>query len=206
MFLKTLKRGPDRNFTYLFGSAAAGPLAVVDPGADARPVLDAAGDRTIAWIFVTHAHGDHIEGVAPLRKATGAKVAAHAAAAAPLARLGIRIDETLDDWEVIDVGGVAVRVLHTPGHEPASVCLLASGKALFTGDTLFVGNCGRTDLPGGDARALFRSLGRLKELDDAVVVLPGHDYGRTPQSTIGREKLENPTLRAETFEEFDALP
>jgi glyoxylase-like metal-dependent hydrolase (beta-lactamase superfamily II) len=75
-----------------------------------------------------------------------------------------------------------------------------------TGDTLFIGNCGRTDLPGGDARALYDSLQRLKRLPDALLVLPGHDYGEVPSRSLGEEKARNPTLRAASFEEFQAIP
>ncbi len=208
MLLKTFKRGPDRNFTYLFGPDAEGaPLAAVDPGDDVRPLVQAAGGRPIAWVLVTHGHGDHVQGLRPLREKTGARIVGHARMGPVLERLGLDLDDALEDGETIALGPLTVRAIFTPGHHPASACFLVEGEgALFTGDTLFVGNCGRTDLPGGDARALFQSLRRLAALPPETVVYPGHDYGRTPTSTIGREAKENATLAATTFEAFDALP
>jgi glyoxylase-like metal-dependent hydrolase (beta-lactamase superfamily II) len=98
-----------------------------------------------------------------------------------------------------------VQVLHTPGHTPDGCCFLA-GKALFTGDTLFVGECGRVDLADSDVEAMYDSLmRRLFELPDDLVVYPGHDYGRTSTSTIGREKRENYVLRPRTLPQFIAF-
>jgi glyoxylase-like metal-dependent hydrolase (beta-lactamase superfamily II) len=95
-----------------------------------------------------------------------------------------------------------VKVIHTPGHTRDSVCFLVE-KKLFTGDTLFVGECGRTDMPGSDAGALFESLfTRLMKLPDDTEVYPGHDYGPRPTSTIGAEKKNNYTLQPRTKEEF----
>ncbi|MCI4329941.1 MAG: MBL fold metallo-hydrolase, partial [Thermoplasmata archaeon] len=92
--------------------------------------------------------------------------------------------------------------VHTPGHTKDSVLYIFEGQ-VATGDTLFVGECGRTDLPGGDPSEMYDSLlGRVVKLDDGLVVLPGHDYGVTPTSTIGREKKENYTLQPRTREQF----
>jgi glyoxylase-like metal-dependent hydrolase (beta-lactamase superfamily II) len=93
-------------------------------------------------------------------------------------------------------------VLHTPGHTPDSICLLANG-VLLTGDTLFVGECGRTDLTGGSARDMYNSLfQKLMKLDDNIEVYPGHDYGSSPRSTIGIERGSNYTLKKRTLDEF----
>ena len=97
---------------------------------------------------------------------------------------------------------MAIEVIHTPGHTPDSICLQVDNK-LLTGDTLFVGECGRTDLPGGSVTAMYNSLfHRLMKLDDGVEVYPGHDYGPNPHSTIGEERRTNYTLRDRSLKEF----
>jgi glyoxylase-like metal-dependent hydrolase (beta-lactamase superfamily II) len=116
-----------------------------------------------------------------------------------------RKDVPLEDGRTLAVGKLEVQVLHTPGHTPDGCCFLA-GKALFTGDTLFVGECGRVDLADSDVEAMYDSLmRRLFELPDDLVVYPGHDYGRTSTSTIGREKRENYVLRPRTLPQFIAF-
>jgi glyoxylase-like metal-dependent hydrolase (beta-lactamase superfamily II) len=98
---------------------------------------------------------------------------------------------------------VLIRVIHTPGHTPDSICLLVTDKLLLTGDTLFVGECGRTDLPGGNTRSMYDSLfNKLLKLGDEVEVYPGHDYGPRPSSTIGEEKRSNYTLQQRSLAEF----
>jgi glyoxylase-like metal-dependent hydrolase (beta-lactamase superfamily II) len=120
---------------------------------------------------------------------------------APLARLeGAR---PLADGEEIGFGRAVLRVIHTPGHTPDSICLLVDNKKLLAGDTLFVGECGRTDLVGGNSRSMYDSLfNKLMKLNDAVEVYPGHDYGAKEASTIGYERLNNYTLKNRTREEF----
>jgi hydroxyacylglutathione hydrolase len=207
MYLKTFERGPDRNFTYLFGALGSGAsLAAVDPGRDVKPLLKAAGERPIRYIFATHGHGDHIEGLLPLKEKTGGLICGHRLIRPDLERAGIPLDVPLTGGQVLDIDGIPVRVLYTPGHHIASVCLQIGEEVLFTGDTLFVGQCGRCDLPGSDPMSLYVSLQMLSNLDDDLVVHPGHDYGKTKTSTIARERKENPTMRAETFEAFEALP
>lgn len=206
MRLQTLHRGPDRNLTYLFGPDTPGPLAAVDPGADTAAILEAAGGRPISMIFATHGHEDHIEGIAELKSKTGAIVLAHRLASADFEKRRIPLDVPLSGGERFELGGVPLRVIFTPGHHPAAISIFVADRWLFTGDTLFVGNCGRTDLPGGSAATLFVTLQMLAGLPDAVIVLPGHDYGPRPSSTIGDEKRENPTLRARSFAEFQAIP
>ncbi|PIU59170.1 Zn-dependent hydrolase, partial [Candidatus Bathyarchaeota archaeon CG07_land_8_20_14_0_80_47_9] len=106
------------------------------------------------------------------------------------------------DGDIVKVGTIGIRVLHTPGHSPDSICLLCDNK-LLAGDTLFVGECGRTDMPGGNTRDMYDSLfDKLMKLDDKVEVYPGHDYGSKPSSTIGEERKTNYTLEKRTLEEF----
>jgi hydroxyacylglutathione hydrolase len=195
--LTQFRIGPYQNFTYLVDGGEGGTAAVVDPSFGVGPVLAAIDERRlkVTHILNTHSHQDHWAGNADVRERTGAKVVAHRLA--PLDQ-----DVSVDDGDTVDAGHVRFQVLHTPGHTPDSVLYIFDGRAA-TGDTLFVGECGRTDLPGGDPGALYDSLfGKVIRLDDATVVLPGHDYGSTPTSTIGREKAENYVLKPRTKAEF----
>lgn len=197
MFIDQVLAGPLLNFTYLVADREGGDAVVIDPSYSVGPVLEAIDRRSVKVRFVlnTHSHPDHIAGNPEVVERTGAKVAAHRS-------VPFSTDLPLDDGAVVDAGAVRVAVVHTPGHTPDSVLYRFDGH-VATGDTLFVGECGRTDLPGGDPGALYDSLfGRLLKLDDALVVLPGHDYGVSPTSTIGRERRENYTLQPRTREEF----
>lgn len=207
MYLRTFERGPDRNLTYLFGAeGSTAALAAVDPGRDPAPLLDAAAGRTIRLIFATHGHGDHVEGLLPLKERTGGLICGHRLLAPDLEAAGVPLDVPLTGGQEMDLDGVPIRVLYTPGHHPAAIAILVARKLLFTGDTLFVGNCGRADLPGSNPHALWMAMRMFSGLDDDVAIYPGHHYGPTKTSTIGREKRENPAMRAKTFEEFDAVP
>lgn len=197
MLLEQFQVGPYENFTYLVAEAEGGEGVVIDPSFGIEPVLRAVDARRVKVRFIlnTHSHRDHVAGNQEVRERTGAKVVAHRVA--PLGQ-----DLSVDDGSVVDAGRLHFQVLHTPGHTKDSVLYLFEGH-LATGDTLFVGECGRTDLPGGDPSEMYDSLlGRVIALDDGLVVLPGHNYGRTPTSTLGREKAENYVLKPRTREEF----
>lgn len=207
MYFRTYERPPDRNLTYLFGPiGSTAALAAVDPGADVRPLLKDASQRPIRYIFATHGHHDHLEGLLALKERTGGLICGHRLLAPDLAEIGAPLDVPLTGGQTLDLDGVPIRVLYTPGHHLASVALLVADRMLFTGDTLFVGNCGRADLPGSDPHTLFVTLQMLGNLPDEIEIYPGHNYGKTPSSTIGREKAENQCMRAQTYEEFDAIP
>jgi hydroxyacylglutathione hydrolase len=189
--------GPLLNFSYLVSAREGGDAFVVDPSYGVEPLLQAIDRRSakVRFVLNTHSHEDHIVGNPEVVARTGAKVVAHR-------NVPFRPDRAVDEGDAIEVAGLRAEVLFTPGHTQDSVLFLFPGH-VATGDTLFVGECGRTDLPGGDPSQMFDSLlGRLVKLDDALVVLPGHDYGVSPTSTIGREKRENYTLQPRTREEF----
>ena len=197
MILEQYQVGPYENFTYLVAESEGGEGVVIDPSFGIDPVLQAIDEKSVKVRFIlnTHSHRDHVAGNKDVRERTGAKVVAHA-----LAPLGQ--DISVKEGDRIESGRLRFDVLHTPGHTRDSVLYLFEGH-VATGDTLFVGECGRTDLPGGNPSEMYDSLlGRVVSLDDALVVLPGHDYGTTPTSTIGREKLENYVLKPRTREEF----
>ena len=184
------------NFSYIIGDATAKDAVVVDPGSNVALILRMVQRHAlqVRYILNTHSHQDHTGGNRELKAKTGAQVAMHASAPQPK-------DIALTEGDLICVGEVEIRVMHTPGHTPDSVCLLFD-TIVLTGDTLFVGECGRTDIPGGNPRDLYRSLNRLLELDDGYQVYPGHNYGPTPSSTIGHERKTNYTLEPRTLVEF----
>lgn len=195
-------------FAYLVGDPQTGEAVVIDPAADADRILaeaDSQGLR-ITRIINTHGHVDHIMGNADMKEKTGAPILIHEDDAPLILRQSPEMfrmfggrpsppaDETLRDGQVLRVGTLSINVLHTPGHSPGGICLQIPG-AVFTGDTLFVGGVGRTDLPGGSWSVLLRSIQeRLFSLPADTIVYPGHHYGPTPTSTIGRERDTNPFL------------
>ncbi len=208
MLLKQIPVGMMANFTYVIASEKTKQAAVVDPSSGLSDILGFAKKRglTIELIFATHEHGDHTAGISELAAQTGAKVVAHKDEAQSLQRKHVPVDIKVEDGQILKLGEVEIKIIHTPGHTRGSMCLLADGK-LITGDTLFVGNCGRTDLSGGSSKQMYESLHKkLKVLPDNTEVYPGHDYGSRPTSTIGEEKRSNPTLSANSFEEFMQVP
>jgi hydroxyacylglutathione hydrolase len=188
MIIRQLDVGHMDNFCYLVGCEKTRKAVVIDPGAEVdRIVSEAHKDGlVIQYIVNTHGHGDHTAGSTRLKALTGANIIIHTleAAAVPQADILLSGDQELK------VGEITFKVFHTPGHTPGGICLYAEGN-LFTGDTLFVGDSGRTDLTGGHRPTLAASIRRLMTLPDDTVVWPGHDYGPTSSSTIGWEKRHN---------------
>lgn len=197
MIVEQLQIGAMANFTYIVGDEASGEAAVVDPHGDVDLILEHAERHglSVKYILNTHTHWDHVAGNEELKERTGAAVLTHPAGRADR-------DAEVNDGDAVRLGEAEIRVLHTPGHSPDSVCFVA-GNGVLTGDLLFVGECGRTDLPGGDAEAMHRSLFEiLGSLPDETKVYPGHDYGPRPTSTLDHEKEHNYTLQPRTREEF----
>jgi len=201
IYFKQLELGPLQNFVYLIGSLETREAAVVDPAWDVSRILQTAAqdEMRITMALVTHTHFDHINGVKELVELTDAKVILHRRETdnLPIQPSSIRAVEGGDQ---VSLGSLTVSFLHTPG----SQCMTFADR-LISGDTLFVGGCGRCDLPGGDPEALHRSLGRLSRLDERMVVHPGHHYAPEPDSTIRQERAYNPFLRAGSSEEFLSL-
>lgn len=197
-------------FAYLVMDAETGQAALIDPAFDTGRILAAAKEMgaTVTHVVNTHNHPDHTAGNAAVLAATGARLVMHRRDADRLGGLfhrgfsrllggkgSPRPDRQVDDGDRIDIGRSALTVIHTPGHTPGGICLYAPGN-LFTGDTLFVGSVGRTDLPGGSARVLLSSIReKLYTLPGDTVVWPGHDYGSFPRSTIAHEMVTNPFTR-----------
>lgn len=190
--------GRMQNITYVVSDSSE--CAVIDPSWDLDRVRSAISSQNLraSKIINTHHHFDHTTGNEELAGELGVPVIQHSESPLPH-------DVSVEHGQDIRVGSASLRVYHTPGHSRDSICLAGEGK-LFSGDTLFVGSCGRTDLEGGSARELYRSLfGVLYGLDDSLEVLPGHDYGPSPSSTLGREKATNPVLQRRTEDEFVAM-
>jgi hydroxyacylglutathione hydrolase len=215
IYLKQMELGPMQNFVYLIGDPVARQCVVVDPAWDIDTIVNTAAgdDMTLTGAVVTHTHQDHvggsleswgmpgrIPGVEELLERVRAKVYVHKAEREFLRGFGSDLVK-VDNHDTLPVGRVTLTFLHTPGHTPGSQCFLVDGR-LISGDTLFIGSCGRTDLPGSDPKEMYYSLTqRLAALPDDTVLLPGHNYGGEA-STIGREKRQNPFLQFASLRDF----
>ena len=196
MFFKQIKYRGD-NFSYIIADDASGEAAVVDPSFNVDAIVLILKDRdfNLKYIVNTHGHHDHTAGNEELKSVFHSKIVAHKLS-------NVNHDMSVVDGDNVSLGTIPIKIMHTPGHTPDSICLLVDGK-LLTGDTLFVGECGRTDLPGGNTKDMYVSLlQRIAKLDDSIEVYPGHDYGPYPNSTIGREKQTNYTLQDRTLQQF----
>ena len=197
MFFRQVQQHGD-NFSYIIADDTTREAAVVDPSFNASEIIRIlkAETLTLKYVINTHGHSDHTVGNEELHSTLGAKIVAH-----KLSRTNTNI--AVDDGDVIRVGNISIKVIYTPGHTPDSICLLVNKKKLLTGDTLFVGECGRTDLSGGNSKSMYNSLfNKLLKLSDDVEVYPGHDYGAKSSSTIGEEKRSNYTLQPRSLTEF----
>src|SRR5918992_459342 len=175
--------------SYLLGCAKEKICVVIDPEvdkADDYVALVAFLGSKLLYVIDTHTHADHNSACKVMRERYGIKVVMHRAADAPY------VDMRVDDGGEIQFGQQSLKVIHTPGHTQDAMCLLSDDR-IFTGDTLLIGGCGRTDLPGGSAEAQYQSLLKLKSLGNEIRVYPGHDY-REAVSTLGEEKQKNSRL------------
>lgn len=207
MILKLFTVGPFASNCYIVGSESSKRGIIIDPGAEAKPILKTVNDLglTISLIVVTHMHFDHVGALTPVKEGTGAKFALHEAETA--AGLGVfsrmlssmtggsfsqlpKPDRLLKEGDTIDIDGLHFTVLHTPGHSPGGISLYGNG-VLFSGDTLFNYGIGRTDFPGCSYDQLMDSIqNKLMTLPDETIVYPGHG----PSTTIGEERRSNPFL------------
>lgn len=193
-------------YSYLLfdrGSRAAVLIDPVDEQLDRDMALLREYDLQLLWVLETHAHADHITSAAKLAELTGAQTAAPQ-------RCGIATaSRQLRDGDFLDFGAHRLRALATPGHTAGSMCYVWEGagqRHVFTGDTLLINGCGRTDLQSGSATDLYHSLTHIVfALPDDTLVWPGHDYQGRTHSTIGQEKTSNARVAGKTLEQFVAL-
>jgi hydroxyacylglutathione hydrolase len=215
--------GEMANLAYLVGSRATREALLVDPAWDVAALLARAerdGMRVVGAL-ATHYHQDHvggsifglsIEGLARLQDLAPVPVHAHAREVEGIRRVtGLSATDLVahEAGDELALGALRIRLLHTPGHTPGSQCFLVQEAGqpdrLVSGDTLFLNGCGRVDLPGGDAQALYRSLHEvLKRLPDSTLVYPGHLYAE-PVGSLGDQKRTNPYLRVAGLEQFLAF-
>jgi hydroxyacylglutathione hydrolase len=213
LYFKQLEIGPMQNYVYLIGSGETRKVAVVDPAWQIDTILRVAAqdDVEITHALVTHTHPDHvggrfagvdIEGVTELLGKCKAKVIVHKAEAEFLKGLAASDLIKAESGDKIDVGGVNIQMLHTPGHTPGSQCFLIDHR-IISGDTLFIGSCGRVDLPGSDPEQMYYSLTeKLMALPDDMVLFPGHNYAPRAHATLGDQKKTNPYLRFASLKQF----
>lgn len=216
LYLEQMLLGPMANYVYLVGDTESREAMVVDAAWDIPAILDRldADDMKLTGALVTHFHpdhiggdlmGQHIPGIPELLAERGVKVYINKEEASWVSRtIGLEASDmvAVDGETEIRIGQIPLRFIHTPGHTPGSQCFMV-GNNLVSGDTLFIGSCGRVDLPGSNASDLYYSLTqKLAKLPDDTTLFPGHAYASESASTIAREKASNPFMRFERLEDF----
>ena len=213
--------GEMANLAYLIGSRSARECLIVDPAWSVDALLDRAeaDGMTVTGALVTHYHQDHvggsifgmdIEGLPRLLERQPCHIHVNEHEADGLKQVTGVSDSDLvrhEGGDTVQLGEVRVRLIHTPGHTPGSQCFLVEemdrAGHLVSGDTLFLGSCGRVDLPGGDPDALYDSLNnKLGKLPDETLLFPGHLYAADASSTMGEQKQRNPFLRVTNLDDF----
>jgi len=203
LILKQMELGPLNNFLYFLGDAQTKEIAVIDPAWDVDYLCTQADEAgyTITSIFLTHGHPDHVNGLTEMlsRHDVPAYISAHEAEfLTPRDKNIIKVE----DRQKLKVGSIEFECILTPGHTPGGQCFRYK-NVLIAGDTIFIDGCGRCDLPGGDARELYKSLHNiLMKLPDDTLLYTGHNYGPVPFATLGEQKQTNPYLDCSSMNEF----
>lgn len=217
LYLRQIPIGPMANFVYLIGSRRTRECVIVDPAWNIDALLEIAAedDMKVTGALVTHYHPDHCGGqmmgfrvpggVAELIGKVDARIHVHKIEADGLKKVtGVSEGDLVrhESGDALELGDVRIELIHTPGHTPGSLCFLVEQR-LVAGDTLFVNGCGRVDLPGGSPEQMYETLtGTLARLTDDVILCPGHDYGPTPESTMGEQRRTNHYMRIRSLDDW----
>lgn len=204
--IEQIKVGYD-NFSYIIYCPINKKAAIVDPGFNTTKSLQfiTENNLTLEYIILTHYHSDHSAETKHLMKIIPSSRLV--ASKEDGQKLPIKPDVFVSDGSKLNVGNILLSFLLTPGHTPGGICIIIDEKALLTGDTLFIGDCGRTDLPGGNLAQMYKSLNeKIMHLPDQLIVYPGHDYGEKPFDRLGNQKRVNKTLLAKNLNEFSKIP
>lgn len=212
MIIKQMELGADKVFCYILACEEIREAVIIDPCGDEENLLTAIQKLQLNLLYIinTHCHPDHTCGNKIIKEATGASIVRHEADELLLNDPGAKsyfnrqgftpsppADMVVNDGDQLKYGNYTLEIIHTPGHSPGSICIYVDNN-LFTGDSIFVGAAGRVDVPGGDFNTLIASLAdKIAVLPDETIIWPGHDYGDSRTSTVGREKKENPYLGGE---------
>jgi glyoxylase-like metal-dependent hydrolase (beta-lactamase superfamily II) len=197
MKVHQIQVGTMHNFSYVVEDESTGESIIIDPSWDLMELemTIKKNNLKIKYIVNTHHHFDHTLGNDAMVEFTKAQIIQHESSE-------LKHDISVNDGDSIEFGNSKLKVLHTPGHSADSICLVGDGK-IISGDTLFVGNCGRIDLPGGSAKDLYHSLfDVLYNLDENLVMYSGHNYGGSETSTLGQEKITNHVMQKRTEQQF----
>ncbi len=215
LYFKQIEIGPMQNYVYLIGSTESRKAAVVDAAWDIDEILRIAAqdEMEITHALVTHTHPDHvgggfagmeIAGVTELLEKCKAKVVVHKAEAEFIKGLSSSDMLKTDNGDKVDVGGLEIQLMHTPGHTPGSQCFLVDNRVV-SGDTLFIDACGRVEFPGGSPEQMYHSLTqKLMALPDDMILFPGHNYAALKHATMGEQKKTNPYLQFSSLKHFVA--
>ncbi len=213
LYFKQIEIGPMQNYVYLIGSTETRKAAVVDAAWDIDKILGIAAqdEMEITHGLVTHTHPDHvgggfagmdIAGATELLEKCKAKVVVHKAEAEFIKGLSSSDMIKTDNGDKVDVGGLEIQLMHTPGHTPGSQCFLVDNR-IVSGDTLFIDACGRVDFPGGNPEEMYYSLTqKLMALPDDMILFPGHNYAPLKHATMGEQKKTNPYLKFSSLKQF----
>ena len=203
LYLKQMEIGPMENFVYLVGDKNTREVLVVDPAWQVDTILRAVKeeDLKIKGALVSHYHFDHTNGIEELLESVDCPVYVNKNDS-PFIEYSHDNIKNVDDGHKIKVGDVEISLIHTPGHTPGSQCFHVQDR-LISGDTLFIGACGRCDLPGGSAKEMYYTLTqRLMKFDNSTILCPGHNYSDKSTTTMGEEKRTNPYLLCDSLENF----
>jgi hydroxyacylglutathione hydrolase len=213
LYFKQIEVGPMHNYVYLIGSTETRKAAVVDAAWEIDEILRvvAQDEMEITHALVTHTHPDHvgggfagmdIAGAIELLDKSKAKVVVHKAEAEFIKGLSSSDIIKTDNGDKVDVGGLEIQLMHTPGHTPGSQCFLVDNRVV-SGDTLFIDACGRVDFPGGNPEQMYYSLTqKLMALPDDMILFPGHNYAPLKHATMGEQKKTNPYLQFSSLKQF----